>query len=262
MKHILLTNDDGFDAVGLKALIEALTPLAKITVVAPARNKSACGHSLTLEKPLRMVCVEDDFYKIDDGSPTDCVFISISNLFKEENRPDLVISGINIGANMGEDITYSGTAAGAMEAVIHGIPAIAISQVCNDNCQDIKNGWDFALAKEVIIELVTKILTNNFPLDERKFLNVNIPPIKAEDCNGMKVTKAGYREYGNDTHRHLNPRGEEYYWIGLHPLIWKPSSNKDCDFEAIKANYVSITPIMLDMTSYNDIESMENWLTK
>jgi len=262
MKQILLTNDDGFDAVGLKALIEALSSMAKITVVAPARNKSACGHSLTLEKPLRMINVEDDFYKIDDGTPTDCVFISISNLFKDGYKPDLVISGINIGANMGEDITYSGTAAGAMEAVIHGIPAIAISQVCNDNCEDIKNGWDFALAKEVIIELVTKILTNNFPLDERKFLNVNIPPIKPQECNGIKITKAGYREYGNDTHRHLNPRGEEYYWIGLHPLIWKPSSNKDCDFEAIKANYVSITPIMLDMTSYNDIESMKNWLTK
>ena len=262
MKHILLTNDDGFDAVGLKALIEGLTPLAKITVVAPARNKSACGHSLTLEKPLRMICVEDDFYKIDDGTPTDCVFISISNLFKDGYKPDLVISGINIGANMGEDITYSGTAAGAMEAVIHGIPAIAISQVCNDNCQDIKNGWDFALAKEVIVKLATKILNENFPLDERKFLNVNIPPIKPQECNGIKITKAGFREYGNDTHRHLNPRGEEYYWIGLHPLIWKPSSNKDCDFEAIKANYVSITPIMLDMTSYNDIKSMENWLTK
>jgi 5'-nucleotidase len=163
---------------------------------------------------------------------------------------------------MGEDITYSGTAAGAMEAVIHGIPAIAISQVCKDNCQDIKNGWDFALAKEVIVKLASKILGDKFPLDERKFLNVNIPPIKAEECNGIKITKAGYREYGNDTHRHLNPRGEEYYWIGLHPLIWKPSSNKDCDFEAIKANYVSITPIMLDMTSYNDIKSMENWLTK
>jgi 5'-nucleotidase len=262
MKHILLTNDDGFDAVGLKALIEALTPLAKITVVAPARNKSACGHSLTLERPLRMICVEDDFYKIDDGTPTDCIFISISNLFKDGYKPDLVISGINIGANMGEDITYSGTAAGAMEAVIHGIPAIAISQVCKDNCQDIKNGWDFALAKEVIVKLASKILSDKFPLDERKFLNVNIPPIKAEECNGIKITKAGYREYGNDTHRHLNPRGEEYYWIGLHPLIWKPSSNKDCDFEAIKANYVSITPIMLDMTSYNDIKSMENWLTK
>ena len=262
MKHILLTNDDGFDAIGLKALIDALSPIAKITVVAPARNKSACGHSLTLERPLRMVCVEDDFYKIDDGTPTDCVFISISNLFKDGYKPDLVISGINIGSNMGEDITYSGTAAGAMEAVIHGIPAIAISQVCKDNCQDIKNGWDFALAKEVIVKLASKILSDKFPLDERKFLNVNIPPIKAEECNGIKITKAGYREYGNDTHRHLNPRGEEYYWIGLHPLIWKPSSNKDCDFEAIKANYVSITPIMLDMTSYNDIKSMENWLTK
>ena len=142
MKHILLTNDDGFDAVGLKALIEALLPIAKITVVAPARNKSACGHSLTLDKPLRMICVEDDYYKIDDASPTDCIFISLSNLFKDGYKPDLVISGINIGANMGEDITYSGTAAGAMEAVIHGIPAIAISQVGNDTCEDIKNGWD------------------------------------------------------------------------------------------------------------------------
>ncbi|MGE4383761.1 MAG: 5'/3'-nucleotidase SurE [Arcobacter sp.] len=262
MKQILLTNDDGFDAVGLKALIEALTPIAKIIVVAPAKNKSACGHSLTLDKPLRMDCLKDDFYKIDDGSPTDCIFISISNLFKEGYKPDLVISGINIGANMGEDITYSGTAAGAMEAVIHGIPAIAISQVCRDRCQDIQNNWDFELAKKTIVELVTKIFDNNFPLDERKFLNVNIPPIKANECNGIKVTKAGYREYGNDTHRHLNPRGEEYYWIGLHPLIWKESQNKDCDFEAIKANYVSITPIMLDMTSYNDIKSIENWLTK
>ena len=262
MKQILLTNDDGFDAVGLKALIEALTPIAKIIVVAPAKNKSACGHSLTLDKPLRMDCLKDDFYKIDDGSPTDCIFISISDLFKEGYKPDLVISGINIGANMGEDITYSGTAAGAMEAVIHGIPAIAISQVCRDRCQDIQNNWDFELAKKTIVELVTKIFDNNFPLDERKFLNVNIPPIKANECNGIKVTKAGYREYGNDTHRHLNPRGEEYYWIGLHPLIWKESQNKDCDFEAIKANYVSITPIMLDMTSYNDIKSIENWLTK
>ena len=260
MKHILLTNDDGFDAIGLKALIEALKPIAKISVVAPAKNKSACGHSLTLERPLRMVCVEDDFYKIDDGSPTDCIFISVSNLFKDGFKPDLVISGINIGANMGEDITYSGTAAGAMEAVIHGIPAIAISQVCNDLCQDIKTDWDFALAKVVIVELASKILSNNFPLDERKFLNVNIPQIKAIECKGIKVTKAGFREYGNDTHRHLNPRGEEYYWIGLHPLIWKPSLNKDCDFEAIKANYVSITPIMLDMTSYNDIKAIESWL--
>ena len=143
MKHILLTNDDGYDSVGLKALIDALSPIAKITVVAPANNKSACGHSLTLDKPLRLISIKDDFYKIDDGSPTDCIFLSLGNLFKEGFKPDLVISGINIGANMGEDITYSGTASAAMEAVIHKIPAIAISQVCQNRCQDIQNGWEF-----------------------------------------------------------------------------------------------------------------------
>lgn len=259
-KHILLTNDDGFDAVGLKALIEALEPIAKITVVAPAKNKSACGHSLTLDKPLKLDMVDDDFYRVDDGSPTDCVFVSLNNLFDEDFRPDLVVSGINIGANMGEDITYSGTAAAAMEAVLQGVPAIAISQVCRDKCFDIKNGWDFALAKETIVKLVSKILEGTFPLEERKFLNVNIPPIKPEECNGIKITKAGYREYGNDTHRHLNPRGEEYYWIGLHPLIWQSSDDKSCDFEAIKANCVSVTPIMLDLTSYKDIDTLENWI--
>jgi len=260
MKHILLTNDDGFDAIGLKALIEALKPIAKITVVAPARNKSACGHSLTLDKPLRMVNVDDDFYKIDDGTPTDCIFVSLNNLFKDGYKPDLVISGINIGANMGEDITYSGTAAGAMEAVLQGVPAIAISQVCRDKCHDIKNGWDFALAKKTIANIAKQILDNKFPLSKRKFLNINIPPIQIDDCKGIKITKAGYREYGNDTHRHLNPRGEEYYWIGLHPLIWQESVDKNCDFEAIKANYISITPIMLDLTAYDDIELLNNWI--
>ncbi|KAB7884737.1 5'/3'-nucleotidase SurE [Poseidonibacter ostreae] len=260
MKQILLTNDDGFDAIGLKALIEALRPIAKIIIVAPAKNKSACGHSLTLDRPLKLDRVDDDYYRVDDGSPTDCVFISLNNLFKDGYKPDLVISGINIGANMGEDITYSGTAAAAMEAVLQGVPAIAISQVCKKGCNDIKNGWDFALARQTIASLAKKILDNNFPLEERKFLNVNIPPIKPDECNGIKITNAGYREYGNDTHRHHNPRGEEFYWVGLHPLIWKESENKTCDFEAIKANYISITPIMLDLTSYEDIENIENWL--
>lgn len=262
MKHILITNDDGFDAVGLKALVKALSPVAKITVVAPALNKSACGHSLTLERPLRLSAVKDDFYKVDDGTPTDCVFISLHSLFKEGYKPDLVISGINIGANMGEDITYSGTASAAMEAVLHDVPAIAISQVCKDKCADIKNGWDFALAKQVIAKLAKEILENEFPLAKRKFLNVNIPPIKPEECKGIKITKAGYREYGNDLHKHYNPRGEEYYWIGLHPLIWQSSENLDCDFEAVKADYVSISPIKLDMTSYEDIEELNNWLNK
>lgn len=260
MKHILLTNDDGYEAVGLKALIEALKPLAKVTVVAPATNKSACGHSLTLDRPLRLQCIDDDFYKVDDGTPTDCVFISVSDLFKEGNRPDLVVSGINIGANMGEDITYSGTASAAMEAVLQGVPGIAISQVCRNRCEEIKNGWDFALAKEAVAKIVRKILEDDFPLDERKFLNVNVPPVMPGECMGYKITKAGYREYGNDTHRHLNPRGEEYYWIGLHPLVWEPSHDESCDFEAVKNNYVSITPVKLDMTCYETMERLKKWL--
>ncbi len=262
MKQILLTNDDGFNAVGLKALIEALSSIAKITVVAPARNKSACGHSLTLDKPLRLENVNDDYYKIDNGTPADCIFISLNNLFKEGYKPDLVISGINIGANMGEDITYSGTVAGAIEAVLQGVPAIAISQVCKSKCHDIKNGWDFALAKKTIIDITKKILYDKFPLPKRRLLNINIPAISTKECKGIKITKAGYREYGNDTHRHYNPRGEEFYWIGLHPLIWQESPDKNCDFEAIKANFVSITPIMLDLTSYEDINKLTSWIKK
>jgi len=258
MKQILLTNDDGFDAAGLKALIEALCPIAKLIVVAPAKDKSACAHSLTLDKPLKLDYVDDDYYRVDDGTPADCVFISLNNLFKEDYKPDLVISGINIGANMGEDITYSGTAAAAMESVLQGIPSIAISQVYKSNYEGFK--CDFALAKRTIVDIVKKILQGEFPLPQRRFLNINIPPIQAEECRGYKITKAGFREYGNDTHKHYNPKGEEFYWIGLHPLVWKESRNKDCDFEAIKANYVSITPIMLDLTSYEDINSLSSWV--
>ncbi|MEJ5168023.1 MAG: 5'/3'-nucleotidase SurE [Arcobacteraceae bacterium] len=260
MKHILITNDDGYEAVGLKALVEALSPIAKITVVAPATQKSACGHSLTLTRPLRLVSVDDDFYKVDDGTPTDCVFISLHSLFKEGKKPDLIVSGINAGSNMGEDITYSGTASAAMEGVLHGIPSIAISQVCKSNCKDIENGWDFALAKETIVKIVKKIFAGEFPIGHRKFLNVNIPPIHPSECAGIRVTKAGYRLYGDDVHRHTNPRGEEYYWVGLHPLIWKKSVDNMCDFEATKNNYVSITPVQLDMTSYDDIQKLGEWL--
>lgn len=260
MLKILLTNDDGYDAVGLQALIKALKPIAKVMVVAPARNKSACGHSLTLDRPLKLIGVDDDCYKIDDATPTDCIYLALGNIFKNGYKPDLVISGINIGANMGEDITYSGTASAAMEAVLHGIPAIAISQVCKDMCRNVVKDWDFELAIDTIKKLIKMIEEKKFPLEQRKFINVNIPQIKSDECKGMKITKAGFREYGNDSSRHTNPRGEEYYWIGLHPLSWGESADGSCDFEAIKDGFVSITPIHLDMTSYKDIENLEQWL--
>jgi len=260
-KRIFLTNDDGWDAKGLKVLAKALEPIAQLIVVAPATEKSASGHSMTLTRPMKLVSVDDDYYKMDDGTPTDCVFIGLNNLFDEDNKPDLVISGINIGSNMGEDITYSGTVAGASEAVLQGVPGIAISQVFNDLNNANKSAWEYELACKVIVDIVTKIFNGNFPLEERKLLNINIPPCSIDECKGIKITKAGYREYGNDSHRHSSPRGEEFYWIGLHPLIWK-SDDKSCDFEAVKQNYVSITPVQLDMTSYSDIDKLKQWIEK
>ena len=254
--EILVTNDDGYEAKGLNVLVEALRELdnVHVTVVAPSNEKSACGHSLTLTRPLRFVSVGDDFYKLDDGTPTDCVYLSLSAIY-HERKPDLLVSGINRGSNMGEDITYSGTAAGAMEGVIHDIPSIAISQV-----MDFTNpSGDFSLAAKTIKKIVTKIREENFPLSKREFLNINIPAEKKEAK--IKTTYVGYRIYENDAHVHRNPRGEEHYWLGLHPLNFLPRKDKEgmCDFEAIEAGYISITPIMLDMSAYKSMQTLQEW---
>jgi len=260
LKKIFLTNDDGWDSKGLKVLIETLKPLGQLTIVAPANEKSASGHSMTLTRPMKLIGVDDDYYKMDDGTPTDCVFIGLNNLYDDENKPDLVISGINIGSNMGEDVTYSGTVAGAIEAVLQGVPAIAISQVIDDKIKANKEAWNYELASKTIYDIASKVLDNEFPLGERKLLNINIPPCKKDECKGIKITKVGYREYGNDSHRYNSPRGEEVYWIGLHPLLWKSDELKSCDFEAVDNNFVSISPVHLDMTSYSDIEKLKDWI--
>lgn len=255
MKEILISNDDGYESPGLLALIDALRDLAHITVVAPSTEKSACGHSLTLTRPLSFISVGDDFYKLDDGTPSDCVYLALHSLF-EERKPDLIISGINKGSNMGEDITYSGTAAAAMEGVLQGVPSIAISQVM-DFTQPM---GDFALASKAIRVLVEKIFAGDFPLNEREFLNVNVP--YDIDTLEFAVTYAGYRYYANDAHLHRNPRGMEYYWLGLHPLEFKPRDNRKslCDFEAIEQGMVSLTPVKLDMSAYKSMEKLRGWL--
>ncbi len=259
MKKILITNDDGFDSPALLALIEALKPLAEIITVAPTLEKSACGHSLTLTKPLRFVELEHNFYKLDDGTPTDCVFLALHKIYSKENMPDLVISGINIGANMGEDITYSGTASGAMEAVLQGVPAIAISQDFSDDMRE-KENCTYELATQTIVKLISKIFDGSFPLAPRKFLNVNIPALKPKDCKGLKVTKTGSRVYTNDADSHINPRGQEYFWIGLVNHEWREIEGQMSDVQAVKEGYVSVTPVHLDMTSHNDIQALEEWL--
>ena len=254
---ILITNDDGYDAKGLQELHKALCELedVSVVVVAPANEKSACGHSLTLTKPLRFVGLQENFFKLEDGTPSDCVYLSLSTIFQDE-KPDLVVSGINRGSNMGEDITYSGTAAGAMEGVLHGVPAIAISQVMDFT----KANGDFSLACDTIKKIVTKIRKDDFPLGDREFLNINIPP---EMTNAqMKITYAGYRIYANDSEIHRNPRGEAHYWLGLHPLNFKARSGNSgmSDYEAIRDGYISITPIMLDLSAYKSMKKLEDWL--
>ncbi len=258
MKHILITNDDGYESEGLLSLVKALKSIAKVTVVAPSTEKSACGHSLTLTRPLNFIEIYEDFYKLDDGTPSDCIFLALNKLFNKENRPDIVISGINIGSNMGEDITYSGTASAAMEAVLQGIPAIAISQVYVEQGKSIDT-YGYGLAKESIISLVTKIFNTNFPLPKRKFLNVNIPPIPSKKCKGFKVTRAGNRLYAHNAEVHYNPRGKEYYWIGLPELGWMETQGHTTDFEAINDGYISVTPVMLDMTAHEEIQMLSEW---
>ncbi len=258
MKRILITNDDGFDSPGLHALAEALRPLGRVTIVAPTLEKSASGHSLTLTRPLRFIEVADDFFKLDDGTPTDCVFLALNKLYDEHHRPDLVISGINKGANMGEDITYSGTAAAAMEAVLQGIPALAISQVCDNGCEAL----DYTLARATVVPLARRILTEGFPLPPRHFLNVNIPPILPDQCQGLRITRAGRRAYANNADVHRNPRGIEYYWIGLPRFDWIPDKGENVtDFEAIEQGYVSLTPVQLDMTAHAAIAPLREWLS-
>jgi len=255
MKRILVTNDDGYESEGLLALVEALRPFGQVTVVAPSSEKSACGHSLTLSHPLSFISVADDFFKLDDGTPSDCIYLALHSMF-EGQKPDLVVSGINKGSNMGEDITYSGTAAGAMEAVLHGVPAIAVSQVMDFE----KPLPDFALAKRTVSRLVEKIFASEFPLPPRQFLNVNIPPEVTEAA--YKVTYAGHRFYANDAHLHRNPRGKEYYWLGLHPLEYSPREGREelCDFDAVMQGCISVSPIMLDLSAYASMRRLDSWL--
>ena len=171
----------------------------------------------------------------------------------------MVISGINIGSNMGEDITYSGTASAAMEAVLQGIPAIAISQVYANGRESIKE-HGYALAQQSIVTLVEKIFSGTYPLPERKFININIPPLLPSACKGFKATRAGNKKYGFHAEVHYNPRGVEYYWIGLPRLEWMETKGHTTDFEAVGDGYVSLTPIQLDMTAHDDIATLSEWI--
>lgn len=256
MKEILVTNDDGYEAEGLLELIKALKKIAKVTVVAPATHKSGASHSITITKPLKFVRVDDDFYKLDDATPSDCIYLGIHALFKE-TLPDLVISGINHGANLAEDITYSGTCGGAMEGTLQGVASLSISQLY---IADSLEKYGFDLACEVALPLIEKILNGGFPLRKREFLNLNLPAVSKAQYRGLKIAPAGTKFYPNEAMINKDPRGNEYYWLGKSTMNYDPKINKGSDLEAVFNGYASLTPIMLDMTSHHSLKGLKEWI--
>ncbi|BCA79793.1 5'/3'-nucleotidase SurE [Desulfuromonas sp. AOP6] len=241
---ILITNDDGVHSPGLSALVDALGNLGRVVVVAPDRERSAAGHSLTLHSPLRADEIRTDVIAV-DGTPTDCVNLGIHGLLSE--RPSLVVSGINKGSNMGDDITYSGTVSAAMEATMMGVPAMAVSLSSDSFLYD-----DFYFAGQAAFELAHKILDYGLPPDT--FLNVNVPkglPL------GAQMTRQGKRRYGDVVVENLDPRGRKYYWIGGGELGFE--NIEGTDFHAVNEGYVSITPLHLDLTNYTSFAGLSRW---
>lgn len=243
---ILLTNDDGIRSPGLKALHRAMRSLGEVSVVAPERDRSAASHSLTLHKPLRAEPVAPGWYGV-SGTPTDCVNLAVNGILKD--RPDLVVSGINMGANLGDDITYSGTVSGAMEGTILGIPSIAVSQAGEEP-------FHFGSAARVLVRLARLIGREGLPPDT--LLNVNVPNLPSREIQGVRLTRLGKRIFDSNTIiKKVDPRGKDYYWIGGNRLQWEPMENTDQ--EAVAEGLVSITPLHLDMTNHPVLGRLKAW---
>lgn len=245
---ILISNDDGYRAEGLRALTLALTPLADVTVVAPDRNRSGASNSLTLDVPLRVFPFDKDRYLVVNGTPTDCVHLAVSGLFDHEH--DMVVSGINDGANLGDDVLYSGTVAAAVEGRFLGLSAIAVSLVIQQN-----SGQHFQTAARVAAELVMRIQRS--PL-QSTILNVNVPDLPYEQLKGYRATRLGARHRSERLVRSEDPRGRPVYWIG--PSGVGQDAGPGTDFHAVASGYVSVTPLQVDLTRHAAIEDVDGWL--
>ncbi|MDP2266233.1 MAG: 5'/3'-nucleotidase SurE [Thiobacillus sp.] len=244
--RILLSNDDGYFAPGLAALAAALAPLADITVVAPERDRSGASNSLTLDRPLMLRQAPSGFYYV-NGTPTDCVHLAVTGML--DHLPDMVISGINHGANMGDDTIYSGTVAAATEGYLLGIPSIAVS-LANHNAQN------FDTAARVVLELAQRIQAQ--PPTEPMLLNVNVPDCSWEDLKGQRVTRLGKRHKAESVVKTTNPRGQTVYWVGAAGPA--QDAGEGTDFHAIANGFVSITPLQMDLTLFSQMDSVNAWL--
>lgn len=240
MPSILVTNDDGVQSEGIHALAEALRALGPVTIVAPVTEASAIGHALTLRRPLRVEPVRENVYAV-DGTPTDCVNLAITSVLRE--LPSLVVSGINKGLNVGDDVTYSGTVAGALEAALLGIPAIAVS---------LQGGPDFDFGPSAAVALSVAEALSRQPLPGRTFLNVNVP---RGTVRGLRVTVQARRNHITAVTARVDPRGREYYWIDEAQDDWQPHDRSD--YQAVKDGYVSITPLHPDLTAHSVLDLVE-----
>lgn len=244
--HILVSNDDGYRAPGIVALAAALRRIARVTVVAPERDRSGASNSLTLEDPLRLLEVSEGIYSV-DGTPTDCVHLAITGLLTEE--PDMVVSGINSGANMGDDVIYSGTVAAATEGRTLGRPAIAVSLASSTPCH-------FETAARVASLLVERLVRDPLPADT--ILNVNVPDVPWGELRGFEATRLGKRHRAEPVVRSEDPRGRPIYWIG--PAGPEQDAGPGTDFDAVRERRVSITPIQVDLTRYQALEQVAGWI--
>jgi len=244
--RILLSNDDGYQAPGLKILAATIQSFAKVHVVAPDRNRSGASNSLTLDAPMRAHRMDNGFISV-DGTPTDCVHLAITGLLDVE--PDIVVAGINSGSNMGDDILYSGTVAAAVEGRFLGLPAMAVSLAGEKLLH-------FETAAKVTLYLLEKLKHHSLPADT--ILNVNVPDVPFDQLRGYEATRLGRRHKSEPVVKGQDPRGRPIYWVG--PVGKEEDAGIGTDFYAIKNNSVSITPIQVDMTHYNAIESVASWL--
>ncbi len=245
--RILCTNDDGYMAKGLNVLARAARELGEVSVVAPDREQSATSHSLTLHHPLRARRSSDGCHVV-DGTPTDCVILAVGELLA--HRPDVVLSGINHGPNMGEDVLYSGTVAAAMEATVLGIPSIALSHCGGWIAPEEIEGWE-----PLITDLLRNLIRSDFPAET--LLSVNLPPVAPSEVQGVRVTSLGKRRYSDSLTRAQDPSGKEYFWIGGGTTDWRGSD--DSDFRAVDEGYISVTPLHLDLTNYKLLAAVREW---
>jgi len=247
--NILISNDDGYLATGIHCLVKKLQQFAQVTVVAPDRNRSGASNSLTLDHPLHLQVAENGFIYI-DGTPTDCVHLALTGLL--DILPDIVVSGINAGGNLGDDVLYSGTVAAAMEGRFLGLPAIAISLIGNPPSH-------YDTAAHIAEFLLKRIKTHTLDLPPNTILNVNVPNCAIGEIKGIRVTRLGSRHFAKPMVKSVNPRGKEIYWIG--EAGEAQDASEGTDFHAILNNFVSITPLHVDLTRYSAMTVLEDWIT-